>query len=497
MAAPVTRGDGTVQPRGAIRTSPLVVGGAPVTGVPDVRRVEGDVNISSARQAWSVSGLGPQGRLLVDADRQGFLDQSLSTPVLNAVARCEGIYVEDVDGRRYMDFHGNSVHHVGYGHPKVVAAIKRQLDEMCFSPRRYTNRRAVELAEKLAEITPGRLERSLFAPSGSDAIEMAVKLVRMATGRFKTVSFWDAFHGAGMGASSVGGEEIFRGGCMGPLLPGSEHVAPPECFRCAYGYPDRDGRPVLEQCRMACASYLRYVLEREGDVAAVIAEPIRTVPIIPPPGYWAEVRRACDDHGALLIFDEIPNCLGKTGRMYACEHYGVTPDIIVTGKALGGGILPIAAITAPADLDVAGERAIGHYTHEKNPVLAAAALATISVVEEEGLVERAAELGGLAERRLAELRAGHRLVGDVRNKGLLIGIELVRDRQTKERATAEAEGVLYRCLELGLSFKTTMGNVLTLTPPLVVGEEELDRAFAIVDQALTEIESGTERAPTS
>jgi 4-aminobutyrate aminotransferase len=460
-----------------------------MTDVPVRKRVEGDVNTSPARSGWVRANLGRRGGDLVEADARVFLRQSLSTPVLNAVSGARGIYLEDVDGRRYMDFHGNSVHHLGYAHPKVVEAVKSQLDELSFSPRRYTNRRAVQLAEKLAEITPGRLERSLFAPSGSDAIEMALKLARLATGRFKTVSFWDAFHGAGFGGSSVGGEEIFRSGKLGPLLSGAEHVAPPECYRCAYGYPDIDGQPRLDLCHMSCASYIRYVLEREGDVAAVVAEPIRTVPIVPPAGFWTEVRQACDDHGALLVFDEIPNGLGKTGRMYSCEHYDTTPDIVVTGKALGGGIVPIAAITALPELDVAGERAIGHYTHEKSPVLAAAALATIAVIEEEGLVEHAAALGRRAERALAELKGAHRLVGDVRNKGLLMGIELVSDRETKTRAEAEAEAVLYRCLELGLSFKTTMGSVITLTPPLIVTEDELDRAFGIVDQALAEIET--------
>jgi 4-aminobutyrate aminotransferase len=462
-----------------------------MTAGPVRERVEGDVNTSSARSAWARAHLGGRGRDLVEADSRVFLRQSLSTPVLNAVSGARGIYLEDVDGRRYMDFHGNSVHHLGYAHPKVIEAVKNQLDELSFTPRRYTNRRAVELAEKLSEITPGRLERSLFAPSGSDAIEMALKLARLATGRFKTVSFWDAFHGAGFGASSVGGEELFRGGRLGPLLSGAEHVAPPECYRCAYGYPDTDGQPRLDLCHMSCASYIRYILEREDDVAAVVAEPIRTVPIIPPPGFWTEVRQACDDHGALLIFDEIPNGLGKTGRMYSCEHYETTPDIVVTGKALGGGVVPIAAITATPELDVGGERAIGHYTHEKNPILAAAALATISVIEEEGLVEHATALGRHVERTLEELKSAHRLVGDVRNKGLLMGIELVSDPETKARADVEAERVLYRSLELGLSFKTTMGSVLTLTPPLVVTEGELDRAFGIVDQALTEIEATT------
>ena len=278
-------------------------------------------------------------------------------------------------GRRYMDFHGNNVHHLGHGHPEVIAAIKQQLDELSFAPRRFAPLRAVELAEALGarfQALTGQKGRVLFTTGGSDAVEVALKLARAATGRFKTLSFWDAFHGAGFGASSVGGESLFRSGRLGPLLPGSEHVAPFGCYRCAYGHEvDAEGQPRLEQCRLACAAMVRYVLEREGDVAAVIAEPARAVPFMPPPGYWQAVREACHAHGTLLIFDEIPTGLGKTGRFFAAEHDAAAPDIVVLGKALGGGVLPIAACIARDDLNVAGEFALGHYTHEKNPVTAA------------------------------------------------------------------------------------------------------------------------------
>jgi 4-aminobutyrate aminotransferase len=241
------------------------------------------------------------------------------------------------------------------------------------------------------------------------------------------------------------------------------------------------------------------VLEREGDVAAVIAEPARAVPFVPPPGYWQAVREACHAHGTLLVFDEIPTGLGKTGRFFAAEHDGATPDIVVLGKALGGGVLPIAACIArteplpraqagklPPTLDVAGEYAFGHYTHEKNPVTARAALATLEVIEREGLVENAGRVGAHALARLHEMKERHRLVGDVRGRGFLLGIELVTDREAKTPATDAAESVLYRALSRGLSFKTTMGNVLTLTPPLVTSREQIDRALDILDECLAE-----------
>jgi 4-aminobutyrate aminotransferase len=231
---------------------------------------------------------------------------------------------------------------------------------------------------------------------------------------------------------------------------------------------------------------VRYVLEREGDVAAVIAEPARAVPYIPPPGYWQAVREACHAHGTLLIFDEIPTGLGKTGRFFAAEHDGAAPDIVVLGKALGGGVLPIAACIARDDLNLAGAYALGHYTHEKNPVTAAAALATLEVIESEGLVENAERVGARALARMHEMRRRHPLIGDVRGRGLLLGIELVEDRDSKRPARAAAERVLYRSLANGLSFKTTMGNVLTLTPPLTLTDVELDRALDILEAALGE-----------
>ncbi len=448
---------------------------------------EGESNASARRRRWAEEALDPESRALVQEDARRFLHQSVSTPCLSAVRRAEGIWIEDLAGRRAMDFHGNSVHHIGYGHPRLKAAIAQQMDELPFAPRRYTCQPAVDLARKLAEIGPGDLSKVLFTTGGSDAIEVALKVARAATGRFKTLSFWDAFHGAGFGAAALGGEQLFRSGPIGPLLPGAEHVAPFACYRCPYGYPTKDGKPDLDLCRLACAKMVRYVLEKEGDVAAVVAEPARAVPYLPPPGYWRAVREACDDHGALLIFDEIPTGLGKTGRMFACEHDEVVPDILVLGKALGGGILPIAAVLCRAALDVAGDWAFGHYTHEKNPVTARAALTTLEIIEDEGLVENAARVGAWALERLHDLRDKHPLVGDVRGRGLLLGLDLVADRESKDPAADAAEQVFYGALGRGLSFKISMGSVLTLSPPLTITREQMEQALGILDDCIAEV----------
>ena len=454
---------------------------SPVTNAGTPAPSESDTNLSQERRAWAARNLDAAGRALLAQDERYFLRQSVSTPCLNAIVKAEGIFIQDTAGRRMMDFHGNNVHHVGYGHPRLKRAIAEQMEALSFTPRRYTSEPAVALAEKLAAIAPGNLGKVLFTTGGSDAIEVAIKLARAATGRYKTLSFWDAFHGAGFGSAAVGGEALFRSGPVGPLMPGAEHVAPFSSYRCPYGTSS------AEESSAACARMIDYVLGREGDVAVLIAEPVRAVPYIPAPGFWKEVRKICDRHGTLLVFDEIPTGLGKTGKMFACEHDGVVPDMLVLGKALGGGILPIAAVIARPELDVGADYAFGHYTHEKNPVTARAALTTIQIIEDEGLLANAVNVGVVALARLHDIMAKRAIVGDVRGVGLLLGIELVSDRAAKTPANAEAEKVMYLAMEKGLSFKTTFGNVLTLTPPLTVTQAQMDRALDIIDECLAVI----------
>lgn len=444
----------------------------------NVIHTEGESNRAQARQEWNARQNDPASRELLRRDADAFLHQSLSSPCVSTIAKAEGIWIEDLAGRLYMDFHGNSVHHIGYAHPRLVAAIKKQLDELSFAPRRFACEPAVELAETLGVLAPGDLSKVLFTTGGSDAIEVALKVARAATGRFKTLSFWDAFHGAGFGAASVGGEATFRSQIAGPLMTGAEHVAPWASRNCAYGHDS------LEDSARACANMIAYVLGREGDFAAVVAEPMRATPLVPAPGFWKAVREACDRHGTLLIFDEIPTGLGKTGRFFSHEHDGVAPDILVLGKALGGGILPIASVIARRDLDVAGDFAIGHYTHEKNPVTARAALTTIAIIREEGLAERAAELGTYAMDRLRGLMDQSPHVGEVRGRGLMMGVELVEECGAYKPARELAERVYYRCLEEGLSFKISAGNVLTLSPPLIIDRADLDKALGIVEAAV-------------
>lgn len=439
-------------------------------------RSEGDINITSSRVQYWESNINEETKRLLEEDNKYFLHQSLSTPCLNVMQSCKGASITDTEGRSYLDFHGNNVHQVGFGNDEVIEAITKQMAELSFCTRRYTNKPAIDLAKKLVELAPGDLNRVLFAPSGSIAIGMALKLARVKTGRFKTISMWDSFHGASLDAISIGGEAIFRSE-IGPLMPGTEHVPPADAQNCPW---DCGGT-----CSMKCADYIEYVLEKEGDVSAVIAETVRSTPYIPPKEYWQKVRAACDRHGALLILDEIPHCLGRSGKMFTFENYGIVPDMVVIGKGLGGGIFPLAALIVREELNVMQDKALGHYTHEKSPVAAAASLAAIKHLEENNILEHVQKISEYTLDRLRKLQQKYKLIKDVRGIGLLIGVELANVNGKKP--VDEAEAIMYKSLERGLNFKLTMGNILTLSPALTITYEEMDRALAILDSCFAEI----------
>lgn len=453
---------------------------------PTPDRSEGDVNATSARASWQDAHLSPKARELLAADAETFVHQALSSPCLNALRTARGAWLEDVDGRRYLDFHGNSVHQVGHAHPRVIETAKRQLDELAFCPRRYSNDQATALARRLGDLTGGRLSRVLLMPAGTVAISTAMKISRLATGRHKFISMWGSFHGATLDAISLSGESIFRRD-MGPLLPGVSHVHPCEPARCVLRCGGRCGSTTpREGSVMPCADVLEHALACEGDVAAVFAEPVRCTTVnIPAPGYWKRVREACDRHGALLVFDEIPTCLGRTGRMFAHEHFDVVPDILVIGKGLGGAVFPLAATLVSDKLVDGSATALGHYTHEKSPVGAAVALATLDVIRDEGLVERSRSLGTWLQRELERLQQRFPAISQVRSMGLLIGIEL--HRLGDPRGVSAAEQIMYSCMTNGLSFKVSGGNVLTLTPPLTLTDDEARLAIDILGRSFEDV----------
>jgi len=438
-------------------------------------RAEGDINISDLRAAWHEKFIGPETDRRLEEDAEYFIHQALSTPCMNMVSAVDGIYLFDDMGRKYMDFHGNSVHQLGYNHPYLIRAMKRQLDELSFSPRRYANETATKLAKKLCSLMPSKY-RVLFSPGGAESVGMALKIVRKATGKYKIISLWDSFHGATLDAISIGGESHFRKG-IGPLLPGCEHVMPYNSYRGIFGgLPDN---------AMRCAEYIEYVCHCEGDIGAIILEPIRCTDVqIPPPEYYKTIRKICDEYGIALIFDEIPTGLGRTGKMFAFQNYDVEPDMLILGKGLGGSLYPISAVLAKEKYNVCGDMSLGHYTHEKSPLGCAVGYALIEYIENNDVLGHVAELSRIFDSRTKGFEERHEGVGDVRLIGALCGIELVKDRKTKEKDSENAERVLYDCLENGLSFKVSQGNVLTLAPPLIISETELSIALDIVEAAL-------------
>ena len=446
-------------------------------------REQGDVNTTPHRKAYWERALRGEARHWFEEDRKYFLHQSLSTPVLNVLRSAEGAWIEDLDGRRYLDMHGNGVHNAGFNNPAVVEAVQKALaTKLTFTPRRYTNVPAIMLARKLAEITPEGLCRSLFCPGGSEAIEMAVMLAKQVTGRFKTISYWDSYHGTTLGAASISGEEHFHGG-LGPMAPGAFHVEFPNYYRNPWNFTNPD------DVDAECLRQIETILKREPDVAAIIGEPISATPVVPRKEYWQGVQALCRRYGAWLIFDEIIEGFGRTGRMFACEHF-VTPDVLVLGKSLGGGVVPFAGIVTRDEFNVLQHRSIGHYTHEKNPLCAAAGLAEIEYIERQGLVRHAAELGDYAIDRLREMRQRHPLIGHVAGAGLHIGIDLVTSRTTRERAVAEAERIMFKALDRGVAFKIIEGNVITLRPSLVITRDEMDIVLAALDHSIGEVERG-------
>ncbi|WP_299533445.1 aspartate aminotransferase family protein [Ulvibacterium sp.] len=442
------------------------------------KRTEGDINSTPARNHWLKNEVDDATKELLTKDARYFLHQALSTPCLDVLKNCSGPHIENISGKKYLDFHGNNVHQIGFSHPKLTQRLTEQLNSLTFSTRRYTNEIAINFAEKLASLLPSDLNRVLLTPNGSSSIGIALKLARAVTGRHKVVSFWDSFHGASLDAISVGGESVFREH-MGPLMPGVERIPPPVSYR-----------GIFEGDESKCLQHLEYVFAKEGDIGAFLAETVRNTDVqIPSKEFWKEARNLCDKYRVVLILDEIPIALGRTGKLFAFEHYGIEPDILCLGKGLGGGVIPQAAIVTRDEYNRFGAISLGHYTHEKSPMGAMAGLTTLEILEEEKILEKVREDEVFMCKAMSKLQNEHHCIGDVRGLGLLWGIELVKDRKTKEKAILEAERVMYECLKNGLSFKVSAGNVLQLAPALTISKTELEKAVQILNDAILKVNS--------
>ena len=443
---------------------------------------EGDANFTHNRKLWN-DNLDENTVDIIGQDERVFLRQSMSTPCMNAVSDVEGCYIIDTRGKRYLDFHGNSVHQVGHKNKYVIEKIKNQLDELPFIPRRYTSDIAVKAADALINKTTSKNFKVLFTPSGSAAVGLALKVARKVTGRHKVISMWESFHGAGLDTISVGGEYVFKKD-IGPLMPGAIKSIPYNGYRNLINSDDNI------KVSDFCLDYLEYIIENEGEIGAILLEPIRATDThVPPKEYFKRLRKICDENKILLIFDEIPTCLGRSGEFYVHQNFGIEPDILVLGKGLGGGIVPQAAVLVNKRYDVAEDISLGHYTHEKPAIGCAAICAAIEYIDENNLMDNCRDLSQFAMSRGKELMNRYNCIGDFRIQGLLISFEFVKDRITKEKDTDISERILYSSLEEGLSFKVSSGNCITWHPPLVISKEELEFAFDIFEKAIIKSQS--------
>jgi taurine--2-oxoglutarate transaminase len=406
------------------------------------------------------------------------------------VAGAEGRYFWDYDGKRYLDFASQLVNvSLGHQHPKVIAAIKEQADRLTTIGPMMANEKRSELARLLAEVTPGDLTMSFFTNGGAEANENAIKLARWKTGRQKIVARYRSYHGATAGSITLTGDP--RRWPAEPGIPGVVRILDPYTYRCPAGHPDPcpvcTGTPHLEE-----------ILQYEGPetVAAVILETVTGTNgvIVPPDGYLQAVREVCDRHGILLILDEVMAGFGRTGKWFACDHWDVVPDILTVAKGINSGYVPLGAMVISEELAgwVRDKYFAGGLTYSGHPLACAAGVASIEAFQEEGIVENSAELGETLGERLRELAGRHESIGDVRGLGLFYGVELVKDRETREplvpfnasgEAFAPMAKVFKAALERGL-YLMMHWNVIIVAPPLTITREELEEGLEILDEVL-------------
>jgi adenosylmethionine-8-amino-7-oxononanoate aminotransferase len=407
----------------------------------------------------------------------------------------KGCRVTDALGRSYIDaMSGLWLKNVGYGRTEIADAAYQQMLKLTYMPAGTTTEPAIRLAEKLASITPGDLSRCFFTSGGSEAVETAMKLARAyfkragEPTRVKFISRKGSYHGATFGALSLGGTPLFPKGDYEPLLGGCFHAPQPNPYRCEFG------GSTPEECAERCVRAIEDIIKFQGPdtVAAVVAEPVSSPfgAVVPGPNYWPMLREVCDRYGCLLIADEVITGFGRTGKMFACEHWGVTPDIMTVAKGITSGYIPMGAaiVRKPiSDAFVGSPRAAFRHiiTFGGHPVAAAASLKNIEIMEREGMVQNSARMGSYLLDGLKDLKEKHPVVGDVRGLGLFCGLEIVRDRRTKEYFPAEAE--LGSRLTQGFAEEGVLlrgGDVMNIAPPLCVTPGEIDEILSVLDRVI-------------
>jgi len=430
---------------------------------------------------------GPKGREYLEKNDRA-VSPSLPHAYPLVIKKAQGCVVEDLDGNTFIDFAaGIAVCSTGHCHPKVVKAIQDQAESLIhICGADFYDPNYINLAERLGKLAPGDEPKKVFlGNSGAEAVEAAIKLSRNHTKRSHIIAFFGAFHGRTMGAVSLtASKPIYKKG-FGPLLPGVTHVPYAYCYRCEFNqtYPS---------CNLACIDYIENKVLGHNlppdEVAAIFVEPIQGEGgyIVPPDGWHQRLRELCDDHGIMFVDDEVQSGIGRTGKMFAIEHWDVVPDIITSAKALGSG-MPISAMIGKEKIMTWPPGAHGS-TYGGNPVASAAAMATLDVIENENLIENADVIGASMKENLQEMQTSSKMIGDVRGLGLMIGVELVKDKKTKVKAKKETEEVMLECFQRGLMVLPCGPNSIRFSPPLNITQQDADTALEIFAEALAVVE---------
>ncbi len=435
-------------------------------------------------------GISSTGRGTVEKYRKYVITSSVKQIEPITVVEGKGAILKDAEGREYIDsFAGISVVNSGHCNPAVIEAARRQMEKLIHACGYvYYLKPVADLAEKLAHLLGDGLQKSFFANSGAEAVECGLKLAKKFTKKQELVAVMGSFHGRTVATLSITGQAGRRGYGMGPYMSGVAFAPTPYCYRCPLGleYPS---------CGIQCAKMLEDVVaySTSGTVAGFVAEPVMGEGgiIVPPPEYFTEIKKILDEHQILYVADEVQSGFGRTGEMFGFQHYGVTPDIVCTAKAIADGF-PLSACTTRPEIADSFDPGDHLSTFGGNPVSCAAAIANIDFMLKERLVEKSKKDGEYAMKRLKEIAEKQELVGDVRGKGLMIGIELVKDRKSKSPAAEEAVRVrdLCRGKSVLIGHGGLKGNVLRIQPPLVISREQLDRVIETVDQSLAEVSRG-------
>jgi len=430
---------------------------------------------------------GPEAQKILALDHQ-FVSPSYTRDYPLVAKRGEGMIVEDVDGNRFLDFSaGIAVVSTGHCHPDVVRAIQQQASELIhMSGTDFYYPLLAQLAEKLAQMAPGKSpKRVYFGNSGTEAMEAALKLARYHTRRHRFIAFLNCFHGRTFGSLSLTASKAVQRSGFGPLLSGVSHIPFPNAYRCPFGHHGGACDPESE-----VLEYLQKLFKTSvpaEEVAAIIVEPVQGEGgyVIPPKNFLARLREIADRHGILLIFDEVQSGMGRTGRMWACDHFGVAPDILTTAKGIASG-LPLGVTIAGADI-MNWPPGAHASTFGGNPIACAAAMETIRLLEEK-YVANSAQMGEYAMKRLLEWPKKHPLVGDVRGLGLMIGIELVKDQKRRDPNPEVRKKIIQRAYELGVLLLGCGESTLRLMPPLIVERGQMDFALETLERCVSELE---------